>query len=93
MRLDQVFGLSAPTIELLVERFWQARQVGEDEAAVGPLRSGLDTGNDAALDGPAFGSVAEIAPAADLFPFTSQAAEGSILGERADLAQQHRIAS
>jgi hypothetical protein len=64
--LDQVFGLAARAIDLLIERLGQARQVGDDEPAVGTLRSGLDTGDDAALDGPAFGGLAEIAVAPDL---------------------------
>jgi hypothetical protein len=57
-----------------------------------PWGAGLDTSDDAALDGPAFGGVAELAIAADLFPVTVKAAEGSVLGERADLAQQYRVA-
>jgi len=60
VRLDQVLGLASGTIELLVERFRQARQIGDDEPAVGPLRAGLDAGDDAALDVPALGGVAEI---------------------------------
>jgi hypothetical protein len=69
VRLDQVFGLPARAIDLLVERLGQTREIGNDEAAVGALRPGLDTGDDAALDIPAFGGIAEIAIAADLFPF------------------------
>ncbi len=42
-----VLGLAARAIDLLVERLGQ---VGDDEAAVGALRPGLDAGDDAALD-------------------------------------------
>src|SRR6202140_4890170 len=35
VRLDQVLGLPARAIYLLVERFRQAREIGDDEAAVG----------------------------------------------------------
>ncbi len=56
------------------------------------MGSGLDAGDDAALDLPAFGGVAEIAVAADLFAFASEAAKGGVLGQQADLAQQHRVA-
>ena len=92
VRLDQVLGLSAGAIDLLVERLGQARQIGDDEAAVGALGSGLDAGDDAALDLPAFRGVAEIAVAADLVALAVEAAERGVLGERADLAQQHRVA-
>src|SRR6476620_1714725 len=92
MRLDQVLGLSARAIDLLIERLGQARQIGDDEAAVGTLGSSLDAGDDAAIDVPAFGGVAEIAVAADLFSLAGDAAESGVLVERADLAQQHRIA-
>jgi hypothetical protein len=43
--------------------------------------------HDAVLDIPAFGRIAEIAVAADLFRFTGEAGQGGVLDERADLAQ------
>jgi hypothetical protein len=91
-RLDQVLGLPAPTIELLVECFRQARQIGDDEAAVSSLGAGLDAGDDAALDGPAFRGIAEVAVATDLVALAGKAAQGGILGERGDVAEQHRVA-
>ncbi len=39
-----------------------------------------------------FGGVAEITVAADLFRLPREPAQGGVLGERADLSQQHRIA-
>ena len=78
VRLDQVLGLPSGAINLLVERFWQARQIGDDEPAVG---SGLDARDDAALDDPALGGVAEIAIAADLVRFAIKAAQSGVLGE------------
>ena len=46
VRLDQVFGLPARAVEFFVEGFGQSRQVGDDEAAVSALGSGLDAGDD-----------------------------------------------
>ncbi len=74
VRLDQIFGLSPGAVELFVQRLGQARQVGDDEAAVGALCSSLDPGDDAALDGPAFGGVAEIIVAANLVAFAGETA-------------------
>ena len=65
--LDQVLGLSPRAIDLLVERLGQTAQIGDDEAAIGALRSGLDAGDDAALDFPALGGVEEVAITADLY--------------------------
>src|SRR5260370_39505048 len=87
-----MFGLAARAIDLFVERAGHAWQIGDDEAGVGTLGTGLDAGDHAALDSPAFGGIAEIGPAADLLRFTRDAAEGGVLGERADLTQQHRVA-
>jgi hypothetical protein len=85
VRLDQVLGLSSGAIELFVVRFRQARQVDDDEPAVGPLGSGLDAGDDASLDRPAFGGVAEVAIVTDLFTFAVEAIERGVLGEPATL--------
>jgi hypothetical protein len=90
--LDQVFGLSPGAIDLLIECIGQARQIGDDEAAVGALGSGLDACDDAALDFPAGGGVAEVTVAADLVGLAGETAERGILGEMTDLAQQHRVA-
>jgi hypothetical protein len=87
VRLDQVLGLPPRAIDLVIERLGQARQIGDDKPAVGTLRTGLDAGDDAALDIPAFGGVAEITVAADLFRLPREPAQGGILGKRADLAQ------
>jgi hypothetical protein len=57
-----------------------------------PLGSGFDAGDDAARDSPAFGGISEVTVAADLVAFTLEKAESGVLGEGADLAQQHRIA-
>jgi hypothetical protein len=91
VRLNQVLGLPARAIDLLVERLGQARQIGDDKAAVGTLGPSLDAGDDTALDIPALGGVAEIAVAADLYSLASNPAQCGILGQRADLAQQHRV--
>src|SRR4051795_7562438 len=84
---DQVLGLPPRAIDLVVERLGQARQIGDDEAAVGTLSPGLDARDDAALGIPAFGCVTEIAVAADLLRFARDAAQGGVLRERADPAQ------
>ena len=65
VRLDQILGLSSGAIDLLIERLRQTRQVDDDEPAVGPLGSGLDAGDDAALDSPAFGGIAEVPVASE----------------------------
>src|SRR5260370_36371216 len=59
---------------------------------MGSLGSGLEVGNDAALEVPALGGIAELAVAADLVSLTTDPADGGILGEMADPAQQHRVA-
>src|ERR1700751_6387997 len=74
VRLDQVFGLSACTIDLLVERLGQAWQIGDDEAAIGTLRAGLDASDEAAFEFPAFGGVAEVVIAANLVTLAGEAA-------------------
>src|SRR3954462_10233718 len=84
---DQVLGLPPRAIDLVVERLGQARQIGDDEAAVGTLSPSLDARDDAALGIPAFGCVTEIAVAADLLRFARDAAQGGVLRERADPAQ------
>src|SRR3954463_7030424 len=92
VRLDQVLGLAASAIDLLVKHLGQARQIGDDETTVGTLRSGLDAGDNAALNRPALGSVAEITIAADLLPFAIEAAQSGVFGQRTDLAPQHGVA-
>src|SRR4051795_3032768 len=92
VRLEQVLGLAASAIDLRVKHLGQARQIGDDEATVSTLRSGLDAGDNAALNRPALGGIAEIAIAADFLPFAIEAAQGGVLGERADLAPQHGVA-
>jgi len=52
-------------------------QVGDDEAAVGALGSGLDAGDDAALDVPACRGVAKLAVAADFVGIAIEPAESS----------------
>jgi hypothetical protein len=86
VRFDQVFGLSSGAIDLLIERLGQSRQIGDDEAAVGALGTGPDTGDNAALDFPACGGVAEFAVAADLRGVAVNPAERGILGEITDPA-------
>src|ERR1700682_3869826 len=85
-------GLSPRAIDLLVERLGQTAQIGDDEAAIGALRSGLDAGDDAALDFPALGGVEEVAITADLISLTADPSHGGILGEIADPVQQHCVA-
>ena len=67
-------------------------EIGHDKAGVGTARTRLDAGNDAALNRPALGGIAEIAIAADLLPFAIEAAKGGLFPELADLAQQHLVA-
>src|SRR5271166_2365625 len=58
---DVIFGVAAPTINILVERAGVARlEIGDDEARVGPLRASLDAGDDALDAAPTCGSVVEL---------------------------------
>src|SRR6266542_902358 len=65
--LDVVFRLAAPAVELLVQRSATAMaEVGDDEAGIGAVGTGLDAGDDAADPAPAAGGVMELLEAADL---------------------------
>lgn len=59
-RLDMVFGLTAPAVDVLVDPARGAvRQLGDDEARVGTLRPGLNAGDDALDARPARGAIME----------------------------------
>src|SRR5437764_1277892 len=75
VRLDQVLGLSACAVDLLVERF------GDDEAAVGALGAGLDASDDAALDLPACRRVTQFAVAAHFVGLAVDPPQRGILGK------------
>src|SRR5664279_204867 len=65
--LDVVFGLAAPAIDILIKGAGVvALQVRDDEACVGPIRAGLDAGDDTLDATPAFGAVEELLEAAHL---------------------------
>ena len=65
--LDVVFRLSAPAVEVLVQRTAVAvAEVGDDEAGIGAVAAGLDAGDDPADPAPAAGGVIEFLEAADL---------------------------
>src|SRR5664279_1680613 len=65
--LDVVFGLAAPAIDILIKGAGVvALQVRDDEACVGPIRAGLDAGDDTLDATPAFGAVERILEAAHL---------------------------
>lgn len=85
-------------IDVVVEMRWRASEVGDDEACVGALRSGLDAGEDTPDDGfglrrPAVGGVVDLAVAAYLLRRRVQAPHRDVLGEIGGLAQQHAIAA
>src|SRR5512134_3943856 len=62
-----VFRLAAPEVEILVQRSAVAvAKIGDDEAGIGALVTGLDAGDDAADPAPAAGSVVEFLKAAHL---------------------------
>ena len=66
-RLDVVFRLPAPAVEVLVEGTAVAGgEVGDDEAGIGALAASFDPGDDAADPAPAAGGVKEFLEAADL---------------------------
>ena len=64
-----VFRLSAPAVEVLVQRSAVAvAEVGGDEAGIGAVAAGLDAGDDAADPAPAVGGVEEFLEAARYRP-------------------------
>ena len=81
VRLDQVLGLAAGAVDLLVEPARRAREVGDDEAAVAALGRGLDPGDHLPLDVPGLGGIAELAVAADLVGLAVDPADRGVLGE------------
>src|SRR5450631_1920668 len=58
---DVIFRLAAPAIIILVEPAGVAlHQIGDDQARVGPLRAGLDAGDNALDAAPARGPVVKL---------------------------------
>src|SRR5208282_3101480 len=67
---DVIFGLAAPTVEVLIEHPRIAGvEIGDNEACVGPVRTGFDAGDDALNTAPARGPVEELLEAARLAVF------------------------
>src|ERR1700739_438938 len=66
-RLDVVFGLAAPAIDVFIEHASVAfAQIGDDEARVGSFRAYFDAGDDPLDATPALGTVEELLEASDL---------------------------
>src|SRR3546814_3446553 len=66
-RLDVIFRLPPPAIDLLVEPAGRALfEIGDDEAGVGPLIADFDAGDDPLDAAPAFSAVVECLEAAHL---------------------------
>ena len=64
---DVVLGLTAPAVEIFVERACVApRQVGDDEACIRPFRADLDAGDDALDAAPTLSAVVEFLEPAQL---------------------------
>jgi hypothetical protein len=67
--LDVVLRLAARAVEILVQRPAAAvAEVGDDEAGIGAVAAGLDTGDDAADPAPGLGGVEEFLEAAVSVP-------------------------
>src|ERR1039458_9531039 len=65
--LDVIFGLAAPTVDILVEHTGVAFfQIGDDEACVGAVRAGFNACNDPLDAAPARSPVVELPEAARL---------------------------
>ena len=97
MGLDQILGLSACALDVLVEMLGSAGEIGDDEAGVDALRSGLDAGDDTPAVGvrpcrPPVGGIGDFTVAAHLLGGGFKAAKRYILGKIGDLAQQHAVA-
>jgi hypothetical protein len=66
-RLDVIFGLAAPAVDIRIEHADIAlREIGDDEPCVGSFRANLDTGDDALDAAPTLGSVVKFLEAAHL---------------------------
>jgi len=66
-RLDVIFGLAAPAVDILVKDTGVACfQIGDDEARVWPFRADFDARDDPLDAAPAFGAVVELLEAAEL---------------------------
>src|SRR5471032_243219 len=91
-RLDVIFGLAAPAINVLVERARIALlEIGDDEACVGAFGANFDAGDDPLDAAPARGSVVELAEAARLALFRRGLVARFHAGfEVADVAAQGR---
>src|SRR6266705_498162 len=64
-RLDMVFSLSAPAVDVLVKNAGVAGlEISDDEARVRPFGADLDAGDDALDAAPAFGAVEKLLEAA-----------------------------
>src|SRR3954451_23061868 len=76
--LDVIFGLAAPTVDILIEHPRIAGvEIGNDEACVGPVRASFDAGNDPFDAAPARGPVEELLEAAR-FAFLRQRLEARL---------------
>lgn len=65
--LDMVFRLTAPAVEILVQRSAATMaEVGDDKAGIGSLITGLDAGDDAADPAPTAGGIEKFLEAADV---------------------------
>ena len=67
--LDEILHAPACAVDLFVEDFCPARQVGDDEACVAALLARLDAGDDLARLAPAGGGIAGLEEAPHLFRF------------------------
>ena len=90
--LDQILGLAACTVDFVVKPARRAGDVGDDEAAVGAFRRGLDPGDHLSLDMPASRGIAEGVIAADLFGLSFDPGDGDVLGQGGDLSKQGLVA-
>src|SRR6266511_4172875 len=93
--LDVVFRLAAPAVELLVQRSATAMaEVGDDEAGIGAVGTGLDAGDDAADPAPAAGGVMEgLETAGGAFLEAADVAlQGAGRGEAEDVVEAVRLA-
>ena len=91
MRLDQVLGLAAGTVDVLVEPPRCASEVGDDEPAVTALRRGLDPGDDLTLDRPGSAALAELAVATDLHRLACNSAHRCLVDEVSDPRQDGMV--
>jgi len=92
-RLDVIFGLAAPAVDILVKDAGVARfQIGDDEARVWPFRADFDARDDPLNAAPARSSVEELLEARRSLPFFGAASKHAlVLASRPSICRRNVV--